>query len=155
TGSSFEANWNFGFARTVLVGTVTRRLFFQTLTVQEFTTFTDHSGRTNYTVTETFMRARPIKPTRIGIPATNYPLGDPAKPVFALFGTWVNTSPTTPGIRKIVLGLNPNGTLSVRVFGACVPVLCAWGRITGITFGTSVSSVTGRTFLAPYQFGFA
>jgi len=72
-----------------------------------------------------------------------------------LLGTWVNTSPASPSIRKIVIGRNPAGTLSVSAFGACVPTLCAWGKITGITFGTAISSASGRTFLAPYQFGFA
>jgi hypothetical protein len=72
-----------------------------------------------------------------------------------LLGTWVNTSPASPSIRKIIIGRNPAGTLSVSAFGACTPTLCAWGKITGITFGTSISSASGRTFLAPYQFGFA
>lgn len=155
TGSSFEANWNFGFARTVLLGTLTRHRLFPMLTVQEFTTFTDHSGRANYTVTETFVRAKPIRPTRNGVPAANYPLGDWVAPAPSLLGTWINISPTSPGIRMIILGLNPGGTLSVRVFGACVPTLCVWGKVTGITFGTSISSLSGRTFLGPYRFSFA
>jgi hypothetical protein len=155
TGSSFEANWNFGFARTVLLGTLSRHRFFTTLTVQEFTTFTDHSGRANYAVTETFVRTKPIRPTRSGVHAVNYPLGDWVAPVPSLLGTWTNISPTSTGIRKIIIGVNPGGTLSIRAFGACVPTLCSWGKITGITFGTSISSVNGRTFLGPYQFGFA
>ena len=153
-GGSFEASWNFGFSRTVLLGTLTGRGRFPVLTVKEFTTFTDHSGRSDFAVTETFTRTRPITATRTGTPSASYPLGAPAAPVSALLGTWVSTSPAA-SIRRIVLGRNPDGTLSVSAYGACVPTLCAWGRITGITFGDSISSASGRTFLAPYQFGFA
>jgi hypothetical protein len=155
TGRSFEANWNFGFAHTVLLGTLNGQKRVPTLTVQEFTTFTDGSGRANYTVTETFVRARPVTAARNGTAAASYPLGDSVAPARSLLGTWINTSPASPGIRKIIIGRNPAGTLSVSAFGACTPTLCAWGKITGITFGTSISSASGRTFLAPYQFGFA
>jgi hypothetical protein len=154
-GGSFEASWNFGFSRTVLLGTLTGRGRVPVLTVQEFTTFTDHSGRSDFAVTETFTRTRPIWPTSGGTASATYPLGAPVAPESALLGTWISTSPATSAIRKIVLGRNPDGTLSVSAYGACVPTLCAWGRITGITFGTSISSTSGRTFLAPYQFGFA
>jgi hypothetical protein len=156
TGNSFRADWNFGFARTVIVGTVSQRLFFRpVLTVQEFTTFTDHSGRANFTVTETFVRARTsITPTRNGIPANNYPIGDPVTPVRALLGIWVNTSPSG-NITKIILRRGPGRTLSVSAFGNCVPTACVWGRVTGITFGISIGSLTGQTFLAPYNFGFS
>lgn len=155
TGISFEANWNFGFARTVFQGMLTEPRNVPTLTVQEFTTFTDHSGRSNFTVTETFVKTKPIRPTRNGVAATDYPLGDWVAPVTSLLGIWVNISPTSPDIREIIIGLNPDGTLNVRAFGACVPTLCAWGKVTAITFGTSISSVSGQVFLAPYQFSFA
>jgi hypothetical protein len=159
TGNSFEANWNFGFSRTVLLATVTFKLFpipRPVLTVQELTTFTDHSGRANYTLTETFVRSgTPITPTRSGTPAANYPLGASVSPAFSLLGTWVNTSPTGGNIRRIIISLGPGGRLAVRAFGNCVPTACVWGKVTGITFGTSISSVTGRVFLAPYKFGFA
>jgi hypothetical protein len=156
TGSSFEANWNFGFSRTVLLATVTRVLFVPVLTVQEFTTFTDHSGRSNFEVTETFVRTgKTISPTVNGTAAVGYPLGHSVSPAPGLLGTWFNTSPTGGNIRKIIISLNPNGTLAVRAFGNCVPTLCRWGQVTGITFGTSISSLTGGVFLAPYQFSFA
>jgi hypothetical protein len=154
-GSSFEADWNFGFARTVLLGTLTARNRLPTLTVQEFTTFTDGSGRADYAVTETFVRAKPMTAARTGTAGVSYPLGDSVTPAPSLLGTWVNTAPASPSIRKIIVGRNPAGTLSVSAFGACTPTLCAWGKITGITFGTGISSASGRTFLAPYQFGFA
>jgi hypothetical protein len=156
TGNSFEANWNFGFSRTVLLGTVNLTPFGPRLTVQEFTTFTDNSGRSNYEVTETFVRTgNSISPTVNGTAGVGYPLGNPVHPVLGLLGVWHNTSPAGGNIRTIVISLNPNGTLRVRVFGNCTPTLCAWGAVTGITFGTSVSSHSGRVFLAPYQFGFA
>jgi hypothetical protein len=155
SGGSFEASWDFGFSRTVLLGTLSARGRVPVLTVQEFTTFTDHSGRSNFAVTETFVPARPITPTRTGTASASYPLGRPVAPVPSLLGTWINTSPGSTNIRKVVIGRNPNGTLNVSAFGACVPTLCAWGRVTGVTFGTSISSVSGGTFLAPYSFGFA
>jgi len=154
TGNSFEANWNFGFAREVLLGTLNLREKPATLTVQEFTTFTDHSGRANFTVTETFRPGRRIVPTQTGTRAANYPLGDSVHPVNALLGVWVNISPTTAGIRKIVL-TRVAGRLYVSAYGNCSPTLCVWGKIRGITFGTSITSVSGRAFLAPYVFGFA
>ena len=154
-GNSFEAQWNFGFSRTVVVAKLTRLSFTPVLVVQEFTTFTDHSGRSNFTVTESFVRGKPVFPTRIGTPGFNYPLGDSVHPASSLLGVWFNTSPGSGTIRKIIISLNPNGTLAVRAFGSCVPTLCAWGKVTGITFGTGISSFSGRTFLAPYQFSFA
>ena len=154
TGNSFEANWNFGFARIVLLGTMSLRQKLPTLTVQEFTTFTDHSSRANFTVTETFRPGRRIVPTQTGTSAANYPRGDSVIPVNALLGVWVNISPTTAGIRKIVL-TRVAGRLDVSAFGNCSPTLCVWGKIKGITFGTSITSVTGRAFLAPYVFSFA
>ena len=155
TGNSFEANWNFGFSRTVLLATV-HGVFIPVLTVQEFTTFTDHSGRSNYEVTETFVRtSNTISPTTNGTAGVNYPLGASPSPASALLGVWSNTSPTGGNIRKIVISVNANGTLRVRAFGNCTPTLCNWGKVNGITFGTSISSSTGAVFLAPYHFSFA
>jgi hypothetical protein len=154
TGNSFEAKWNFGFSRTVLLGTLNLRGKLPALTVQEFTTFTDHSGRADFTVTETFRPGRPIKPTRLGTAAVNYPLGDSVTPVNALLGVWINTSPAGGNIREIILA-RTGGTLVVSAFGNCTPTLCPFGKIEGITFGTSISSASGRTFLAPYVFSFA
>jgi hypothetical protein len=153
TGNSFEANWNFGFARTVLLATLTKPGGIPTLVVKEFTTFTDKSGRSNFTVTEKFVHAhQPITPTASGTAATDYPLGDSVTPVPSLLGTWHNTSPGG-NIKKIVLA-KLNGKLTVHAFGNCVPTLCNWGVVRGITFGTNVSSVSGRVFLAPYKFTF-
>ncbi len=56
TGNSFEAQWNFGFSRTVVLAKLTHLGFVPVLVVQELTTFTDHSGRSNYVSTDTFIR---------------------------------------------------------------------------------------------------
>src|ERR1700691_324754 len=48
TGTAFAAQWNFGFARTVLLAVYSAPKKVPTLTVREFTTFTDSSGRSNY-----------------------------------------------------------------------------------------------------------
>jgi hypothetical protein len=156
TGNSFEANWNFGFSRTVLLASLTRpRGAPMTLVVQEFTTFIPPDGRANYTVTEKFVRTKKsIRPQAKGKAATDYPRGDWVKPVKTLVGTWKNTSPTGGSITEIKLGRNPDGSLSVHAFGNCSPTLCNWGVVRGITFGTGITSVSGRVFLAPYTFAF-
>jgi hypothetical protein len=155
TGTSFEAQWNFKFARTVLLASYSAPRKMGTLTVREFTTFTDGSGRANYTTSETFTRGKPVKVTRTGTSASDYPLGDPVSPVPALPAIWVNTS-ATGGLRAVILSLGSgSGLLQVHAYGFCSPVPCSWGTVTGITFGSSVSATSGRTFLAPYRFGFA
>jgi hypothetical protein len=155
TGNSFEANWNFGFARDVLLASLTRPRGVPTLVVKEFTTFIPPDGRANFTVTEKFVRSRrPIAPKAKGKPATGYPLGDWVRPAKPLLGTWKNTSPAGGNVTRIRLGLNPGGSLSVHAFGNCAPALCNWGVVRGITFGTSIASVSGRVFLAPYTFSF-
>jgi hypothetical protein len=154
-GTSFEAQWNFTFARTVLLATYAAPRKVPTLTVQEFTTFTDGSGRFNYTGTETFTKGKPVKPTKNGVSASNYPLGKPAGPVPSLPAIWINTA-ATGNVRAVILSIGPgNGLLAVHAYGFCSPVPCNWGTVTGITFGPSVTAATGRTFLAPYTFSFA
>jgi hypothetical protein len=154
-GTSFAAQWNFGFARTVLLATYSARTKVPTLRVQEFTTFTDGSGRANYTATETFIKGAPVKVTKTGVSAADYPLGDPVSPLSTLPAIWVNTA-TTGGLRAVILSLGPgSGLLQVHAYGFCSPVPCNWGTVTGITFGQSVSATAGGTFLAPYKFGFA
>ena len=54
-GTSFEAQWNFGFARTVVLATYSAPKKVPTLTVREFT---DNSGRSNYLSTNTFVPLR-------------------------------------------------------------------------------------------------
>ena len=154
TGNSFEANWNFGYSRTVLLASLTRQRGVPTLVVKEFTTFIPPDHRANYAATEKFVQARrPITPKTHGRPATGYPAGNWVKPVKSLLGTWKNMSPMG-GIAKIVLTRNRNGSLSVHAFGQCGLTLCNWGLVQGITFGRNIASVNGRTFLAPYKFTF-
>jgi len=155
-GQSFAAQWNFGFARTVLLATYSTPRKVATLIVQEFTTFTDGSGRANYTVTERFTKGKAaVKVTKTGVSASDYPLGDPVSPAISLPAIWINTA-ATGNVRAVILSLGPgSGLLQVHAYGFCSPVPCNWGTVTGITFGPSVSATTGRTFLAPYRFGFA
>jgi hypothetical protein len=154
-GTSFEAQWNFKFARTVLLATYSTPRKVPTLTVQEFTTFTDGSGRFNYTGTETFTKGKPVKPTKNGVSASNYPLGSPAGPASSLPAIWINTA-ATGNVRAVILSIGSgSGLLQVHAYGFCSPVPCNWGTVTGITFGPSVTATTLRTFLAPYTFSFA
>lgn len=154
-GTSFAAQWNFKFKRTVLLATYSAPKRVPTLTVNEFNTFTDGSGRANYTVTETFRKGKAVKVTKAGVSASDYPLGDPVSPAGTLPAIWINTA-ATGNVRAVILSLGPgSGLLQVHAYGFCSPVPCNWGTVTGITFGSSVSSISGGTFLAPYKFGFA
>lgn len=155
TGTSFAAQWNFGFKRTVLLATYSTPRKVPTLTVQEFNTFTDGSGRANYTATETFTKGRAVKVTKTGVSASDYPLGAPVSPAVSLPAIWVNAA-ATGNVRAVILSLGPfSGLLQVHAYGFCSPVPCNWGTVIGITFGPSISATTGGTFLAPYNFGFA
>jgi len=154
-GTSFAAQWNFKFARTVLLATYGKPRKVPTLTVQEFTTFTDGSGRANYAVTETFTKGKAVKVTKTGVSASDYPLGDPVSPVVSLPAIWINTA-ATGSVRAVVLSLGPgSGLLAVHAYGFCSPVPCNWGTVTGITFGSGIAATSGGTFLASYTFGFA
>jgi hypothetical protein len=154
TGTSFEAKWNFGFSRTVLLVNYSKWRGRPALVIDEYTIFTDGSHRSNYAVTETLVKGKPIRPTRYGHPATDYPLGDSVKPYRTLPALWINTNPHG-SIRAVILSLNANHMLQVHAYGNCTPVACNWGTVNGITFGTSIYSKTGTTFLAPYKFSFA
>jgi hypothetical protein len=154
-GTSFAAQWNFKFKRTVLLATYSAPKKVPTLTVQEFSTFTDGSRRANYTAAETFHKGRAVKVTKTGVSASDYPLGDPVSPALSLPAIWINTA-ATGNVRAVILSLAPgSGLLQVHAYGFCSPVPCNWGTVTGITFGPSVAATSGGTFLAPYKFGFA
>ena len=71
-GTAFAAQWNFGFARTVVLATYSAPLKVPTLTVQEFTSFTDGSGRHNYMVTETFHKGRAISVAKTGVSGSGW-----------------------------------------------------------------------------------
>jgi hypothetical protein len=152
-GTAFEAQWNFGFSRTVVLATYAAPRKIPTLTVQEFTTFTDGSHRSDYTVTEQFTKGKAMRVTKAGTSAANYPLGDSVTPVASLPAIWINPA-ATGNVRAVILS-KVGGVLRVHAYGYCSPVPCNWGTITGITFGPSVTATTGNTFLAPYTFSFA
>lgn len=154
-GTSFAAQWNFKFKRTVFLATYSAPKKIPTLTVREFNTFTDNSRRANYAVTETFHKGRAVKVTKTGVRASDYPLGSPVSPAVSLPAIWINTA-VTGNVQAVVLSLGPgSGLLQVHAYGFCSPVPCNWGTVTGITFGPGVSATTGGIFLAPYKFGFA
>jgi hypothetical protein len=154
-GTSFGAQWNFKFKRTVFLATYSTPKKVPTLTVHEFNTFTDDSGRSNYAVTETFHKGRAVKVTKTGVRASDYPLGAPVSPATSLPAIWVNTA-STGSVRAVILSLaGGSGLLQVHAYGFCSPIPCNWGTVTGITFGPSISATTGGIFLAPYTFGFA
>jgi hypothetical protein len=91
-GTAFAAQWNFGFARTVLLAVYSAPKRVPTLTVTEFTTFTDGSHRSNYTADETFTKGKPVKETTTGTAAQDYLLGDSMTPVASLPAIWINTA---------------------------------------------------------------
>ena len=72
----------------------------------------------------------------------------PPVPSPALFGTWVNTNPSTPNVKQIVIEQDPTGApgMLVDAFGACVPTLCEWGLVPAIVYGPNVSARTGNAF---------
>ena len=152
-GTAFASQWNFGFARTVLLAVYSAPKKVPTLTVREFTTFTDDSGRSNYTADETFTKGKPVKVAKTGTAAQDYPLGHPVTPVASLPAIWINTA-ASGNVRAVIL-TRAGSLLKVRAYGYCSPDPCNWGTVVGITFGPSVSATTGGTFLAPYTFGFA
>jgi hypothetical protein len=151
SGTSFEAQWNFGFSRTVVLATYSAPGRMPMLTVHELTTFTDGSGRSDYAVTEKFTKGNAIAVHKIGTSASDYPLGHSVSPVPSLPAIWINTA-ASAGLRAIIVSAGP---LHVHAYGNCSPTPCDWGTIAGITFGNSVSATAGNTFLAPYAFGFA
>src|SRR5262245_967215 len=62
---------------------------------------------------------------------------------------WRNVDPDTGGIRHILLHREPD-RLSVRAWGACVPVDCAWGALS--VLGDQLS---GSTLNLLWNHGFA
>ena len=157
-GTEFRTNQRFlsstgaEFARTALFGKLVPTAYGLRLTVREFTVFTDGSGRRNFTVTESFTLGSGPSPTKAGLPVSTFPLGLAPAPVSGLYGTWKNVS-ATPALVKIDITAAPGAPL-VRAYGACSPTPCDLGTVRGVTYGTSISSTTGTTVLAPYTFGF-
>jgi len=153
SGTAFAAQWNVGFSRRVLLAVYSAPKDVPTLAVREFTTYTDDSDRSNYTVDQTFTKGQPVAVTTTGTAGQNYPLGHPVAPVAALPGVWINTA-ATGNVRAVVL-TRSGALLQVHAYGYCSPDPCNWGTVTGVTFGSSISATTGGTFLARYGFSFA
>ncbi len=158
TGAHFQTNQRFlagttEWSRTAMFGKLTSTSAGLRLSVRQLTVFTDGSGRRNFTVSETFVPGEGQAPTVKGHPAVDYPQGLPPAPVSGMFGTWKNTS-ASPALDSLKVSPGAGGAPLVQAFGACSPTPCDMGTVTGITYGPSISSTTGRTVLAPYSFGF-
>jgi hypothetical protein len=157
TGASFQSNQRFlsgdtEWSRTTLLGTVARTDAGLRLTLRELTVFEDGSGRKNYNVTETFKLGEAHKPAILGHPVATYRHGAPPALVSNALGTWNNVAPSGALVQVKIGGTTADPI--VQAFGQCSPTACDWGRVHGITYGTSISSIRGTTVLAPYNFGF-
>ena len=156
-GANFQSNQRFllrgrEWSRTTLLGSVTVTQFGLRLTLRELTVFTDHSGRKNYTVTETFARRGFVRTRAVGIAAIGYVRGAPPALVPAAFGTWRNVNPAGGLVSIRITGTSAFPV--VQAFGRCTPTACDLGRVLGVSYGPSISAPTGTTVLAPYVFSF-
>ena len=154
SGRTFETNQDEGFKRLVLFGQLTAGSH-PRLNLQEFSAFTDASGRHNYTETEHFVKTSDLAVGLVGTPATDYPGGDQPTPARGLVGTWTNTSATALGVAEFDITRAGDGTLLVHEFGVCHPVWCDNGTVPGITYGRTVGSATGSKVLVAYEYSFA
>lgn len=153
-GEAWTTSQSFGFADDVLTARLTHTGKGQPLlVVQDYVTFLDGSGRSNFTVTDKFRPAPAISPTIAGTVAAGFPAGAPVHPVASLAGTWINNS-SSPATSDVILSQAADGSLLVHAYGNCVPTACDMGQVGGVTFGAGPTSTTGRRFLAPYAFGF-
>lgn len=158
SGATFQSNQRFlsngvEWSRTTLLGQVVKTTLGLRLRLQELTIFEDGSGRKNYKVNETFKLGEGIAPTKAGYPVVTYHRGAPPALAAGAFGSWKNVNSTTNSLKAIKI----TGTAAypvVDAFGACTPTACEWGKVRGITYGSSISSTVGRSVLAPYVFGF-
>lgn len=142
------------FARSVMIGQAAFTARASKLTLSEYQTFEDGSGRHNYVVAETFVKGSGQAVATSGSTGGNYPTGLEPAPVSGLVGTWNNVSTADPGVVQIVVTLASDGSLLVHQYGNCTPAPCDNGTVAGITYGTSISATTGKSFLAPWAFSF-
>jgi hypothetical protein len=70
----------------------------------------------------------------------------------ALFGTWVNTDPSSNSVKQVIVSPLRTGNVSVDAFGACVPTFCEWGTVPAIVYGTDVSATSGASFQTNQRF---
>lgn len=157
TGATFQSNQRFlssgtEWSRTTLFGRVTRTDAGLRLQLQELTVFEDGTSRKNYKVTETFQPGKGQAPAAVGNSVASYRLGQRPNLVAGAFGSWKNVSATGSLAAVQITGVTTAPV--VHAFGRCTPTACDWGRVRGITYGASISSLRGNTLLAPYVFGF-
>ncbi len=73
-----------------------------------------------------------------------------------LIGTWGNLDTATGGIAAFIIAKDPTGGgLTIQAFGACVPNLCDWGKVTCVPYAENVSSNLAEAFTAFYDPGYA
>jgi hypothetical protein len=156
TGNNFSINIDQGFARRVDFGHLTRsRTGALKLTLREFHTYVDGSGRHNITFSETLVPGSPQSTSATATAASDYPAGDPPAPNPALVGTWKNIQPNSKGMTEFDIS-NSGGTLQVHAFGSCTPTACDVGTTDAIVYANSknvATTIQGNTFLAPYSVG--
>jgi hypothetical protein len=71
-----------------------------------------------------------------------------------LLGTWVNTSPSAPGVSKLIV-FREQGKPHIRIFGSGSPRLVDWGKVPIETiYAKDVSSREPMAFDARYDLGF-
>src|SRR5205814_2276785 len=70
----------------------------------------------------------------------------PPKAASIMFGTWVNTNPSSNSVKQVVVTPTEIGNVTVDAFGACSPTYCEWGKVPAIVYGPSVSATSGAAF---------
>jgi len=157
TGATFQSNQRFlsagkEWSRITLTGRVVKTPIGLRLTLRHFTTFSDGSGRKNYSTAETFRLGEGPRPTKNGYSVASYVRGLPPFLTAGALGNWKNPAPSGGLVKIRIAGTTLFPT--VQAFGQCSPTPCNWGIVRGITFGTSISSPVGASMIAPYTFSF-
>ena len=152
-GRSFATNQDDGFKRLVLLGQLTSG-HHPKLNVDEFSVFTDGSGRRNYSMTERFVKSADQPTGAAGTPVTDYVAGDQPHPASSLVGTWTNTSADSQGILELDITRAADGTLLVHELGACHPDPCDNGTVPAIAYGRLPDSANASRCLAAFDFPF-
>lgn len=76
----------------------------------------------------------------------------PPKAASIMFGTWVNTNPSSNSVKQVVVSPTEIGNVTVDAFGACSPTYCEWGKVPAIVYGPSVSATSGAAFQTNQRF---
>jgi hypothetical protein len=153
-GQTFATNEDRGYEHVALLGQLGVRRHAPTLSLSEYHTFTDGSGRKNFVSGEQFSLASPLGVGAAGTAATDYPGGDQPHPRSSLIGTWHNTDAAADGILELDISRAADGTLLVHELGVCHPDPCDNGTVAAIAFGSPAGSTSATRFLAPFEYPF-